>query len=315
MNKMDIVDTNASLTQGAGIPAVHEAETDDDLPHSVKRVKVFNRINREVPVNEYDLPEYIFRADLVPSEFDALDEKEQSEVLRAAAIELSYREGYPTLYDGRTFWSRMPFEPADYYDAFEAYLNMASARGVRSLEYLTGEPGVNLSMNRLSEAFSYYYWAPRCRAFDMFRIAAYQKEREARIMSTNNRHFLEAEKLITQLMGYFSEQNDEGNPRWLEDLTPGVAIQGLEKLAKLQRVALDLPAHGSSSPPENGLPGNASMEVILRTLVQKAQGELSSAGKNTRALDESLLLENPEAAALAQELVIKVNKGANVNGS
>ncbi len=294
-----------SLVEAAGIPAVEIEDVQPEAPGGWERIKTFTILSEGVPLNEYGLPEFLYRADLVPSNLDGLPYEEQERILHSAAIDISYREGYPTLADGRPFWSRMEFEPLELYDAFDVYLNMASQYGVRGIEALTHEPAINLSMQRLSEAFAYFYWAPRCKAYDLFRVAAYQKVREARIMQTNDRHFLETERLLTNLQKYFTEKDENGNPSWLADLTPGVAVTCLEKLAKLQRIALDLPAHGSSTPQEGALPPNAHLEVVLRSIAQKADGDLAEV-RSRGGADIDMLLDNPEAARLAQELIIKV---------
>ncbi len=302
-----------SLVEAAGMSRVVPKSSEPETLDSLERVRVFNTLNSEIPINEYGLPEYVYRADLVPANLDDLEYTERDRILHSAAIDLSYREGYPTLSTGRPFWARMEFEPEVLYSAFDAYLNMASEYGVRGLEVLSGEPGINLSMQRLSEAFTYFYWAPRCRAFDLFRVAAYQKVREARIMKTSDRHYLEAERLLSNLTKFFTELDDDGNLTWLKDLAPGVAVTCYEKLAKLQRIALDLPAHGSSSPQEGGIPQNAHLEVILRGLAQKADGDLAEVRSRTTT-DISLLLENPEAARLAQELIIQVGRKPDGDG-
>ncbi len=294
-----------SLVEAAGISPVEIEDVQERAPGSWKRIKTFTSLSEGVPINEYGLPEYLYRADLVPSNLNELSNDEQERVLHSATIDLSYREGYPTLADGKPFWSRMEFEPQELYDAFDVYLNMASLYGVRGIEALAREPGINLSMQRLSEAFAYFYWAPRCKAFDLFRVAAYQKVRESRIMQTNDRHFLETERLLTNLKTYFNTLDDNGDVAWLADLTPGVAVTCLEKLAKLQRIALDLPAHGSSTPAEGSLPPNAHLEVVMRTLAQRADGDLAES-RTHATTDVDMLLDNPEAARLAQELIIKV---------
>lgn len=300
-------DKGTSLIEAAGMPLVIPESQEIEVSGSWKRVKTFTSLNSEIPLNEYGLPEYIYRADLIPAELNDLSLNEQDRVLHSAAVDLSYREGYPTLPNGRPFWACMEFEPLVLHDAFDIYLNMPAQYGVRGLEKLAGDPAINLSMQRLSEAFTYFYWGPRCKAFDLFRVAAYQKVREARIMQTSDRHFLEAERLLTNLITYFGAQGEDGSLKWLEDLSPGVAITCFEKLAKLQRISLDLPAHGSSTPQEGDIPANAHLEVILRSLAQKADGDLADVRSRTTT-DINLLLENPEAARLAQELIIKMGQ-------
>ena len=307
----EIVNTSATLTEQAGIPNTYEGQTDEAVASRL-RVKVFADLNKEVPYNQYGLPEYIYRADLIPAELEALTLEEREKLKDAASIDLLYREGYPTFHDGRAFWSQMEFEPSQYYEAFRLYLQMAETFGFRSLEDLVQEYGdrIRLSKIQLSEALTYYYWATRCKAYDMFKVAAYQKEREARIMATNNKHYLKAERLIGQLETYFGEIDDDGIPLWLKDLTPGVAISALERLSKVQRVALELPANGPSNQ-EGAGPANASMEVILRALAEKLGEGHSQIGSQNA--DVSMLLEDPDAARLAQQLVIELHRKGKSN--
>lgn len=296
-----------SLVEAAGISRVVQGDVGLEISEGQSRIKTFVGLNNGIPLNEYGLPEFIYRADLVPADLDSFDHNEQDHILHSAAIDISYREGYPTLDDGKAFWNRMEFEPPVLYDAFDIYLNMPNKYGVRGLETLAGDPAVNLSSQRLSEAFTYFYWAPRCKAFDLFRVAAYQKIREARIASSSDRHFLEAERLITNLQQYFKVVDDEGNLEWLADLSPGVAVSCLERLVKLQRISLGLPAHGSSTPQEGDLPANAHLEVLLKSVAQRADADLEHVRSRTTT-DIDLLLENPEAAKLAQDLIIQMGR-------
>src|SRR5690606_680790 len=117
------------------------------------------------------------------------------EDLKAAFIPLNFDEGFPTLPDGRPFWEKLEYEPSQYHEAFQAYIQMPQvSNGVRSLNDLAEVmvtnglldlEGYNYSMFTLKFKVisQIYLWHLRARAFDLYRIAAHKKQQEFRAVN------------------------------------------------------------------------------------------------------------------------------------
>ena len=233
---------------------------------------------------------------------------------------LAYVEGFPALPDRNPFWYRLDFEPLEAFQAFEAYLSQGD-QGARQL-FILGNDDPKLDgfpTTTLLEWFDLYYWEHRSKSFDLFRIAQARKMREQRALTVDDNHYALAAKLMDQLEIYMLPEDGEDS-EFFDLLTPKSAIDLLKLLTQIQRVSSGLPASGppGGSPDGSHQPG-ASIEVIMRNVVQGIQpksGDGSNAvvidGHEVSQLDAlETALQNPETAALAQELVIKLN-GANL---
>ena len=287
---------------------------------NLTREEVFRQVSTNAPNNEYGLPVFIYRPDLVPAEILEMNEDERAQILTTATIDVVYDEGYPTFTNGMAFWSQMDFEPGDAYDLFRAYLEMGTTYGARRLEDLffdlhSGDqtPSVKAAINNgslrkiLKDCFTVYNWTSRCKAYDLFQVAAHHKLRERRIISTTDRHFLEAEKLFTKVMSYFNDTTpDEDGKTWIDKLDPKVAMDMIVKLSTMQRQSLGLSQHN----PHTGddVSKHADVSVVLRQTAAAAQdpGAMASGANDG---DLSVLLNDPALAGMAQELIIKVGEG------
>lgn len=293
----------------------------EGLPKAIEqqRSQAFRSVSDGVPKNDYGLPVFILRPDLIPEDIESFSAEEKAQVLSGAAIDILYDEGFPTFTDGTAFWSQMPFEPVEAYDAFKIYLEMGEKSGARRIEDLFYDIAANEQQSSLAllngnarkqirDYYIYYNWAIRCKAYDLFRVAAYHKLRERRILSTTDQHFLQAEKLFGKLLGYFDKVDDDGDVAWLKELSPKVAIDMLDKLAKLQRTSIGLSAHGHAAGDSgSNVSKNADVEVVLRQIASGAQ-DPNARESDTNKTDLSVLLNDPETAMMAQELVIKVGE-------
>lgn len=279
------------------------------------REQAFRQVTSAAPTNDFNLPVFIYRPDLVPQDINQLDDQERMDILMSAAIDIIYDEGFPTFADGTAFWSQMEFEPDDSYAHFKTYLEQGDKQGIRRLEdlfYMEGNEDAALldgnSRAAIKDAFIYYNWAARCKAFDLFKVAAHHKLREKRILTINDQHFLKAESLLGKLDTYFEKvDEDTGEHQWLQDLNPKVALDFLDKLSRIQRTSLGMGSHGVGE--DAGLARNADVSVTLRQLAAGAKDPNASTGSNEGA-DLSLLLSDPDTASMAQELIIKVGEAA-----
>ena len=257
--------------------------------------------------------------------------------LACAFYPLCYAEGFPAQEDGRPFWGQLEFEPDEPFEAFEAYLAQGQL-GVRQLFLLastqdaltgrscfpahadnqtnqTNQPdsiSTSMRLQALQEYFHLYYWEWRVKAFDMFNTIAKKQQRLARAMQVEDDHYLVAERLNSIALSYI---DDDPDSEFMQLMTPRVALEMLKSGTVLQRISAGLPANGPS-PNQKADPNGvgASIEVQLRTIAQQNGVTEQASHDNTSTLRE--VLQSPETAALAQELIIKMSTPqANLNPS
>lgn len=287
-----------------------------ELTPQLSRIATFEKAVAQLPHNEYGLPVFIYRADVIPANLYDLDEDDKRQILQNAAIQISYREGYPTFETGIPMWGQMEWEASLEYEAFEVFLSLSNSKGYRQLIQLEFElrslPQFREAppdLAQLREMFTYNYWAQRAKAHDLFMVAAHKKLRESRIMSIENQHFLRSERLLdrmeTQLAAIF-------DPERLAALDPEVAVKMIKNLQEMQRQALGLATQaGTNKAQPNDPPPNATMEVTLRQLAKQSGADLTTQAKSDSANPMEILLRDDNTAEMAQELIIKMSIGAN----
>src|SRR5665213_54949 len=109
--------------------------TSSTLP---KRALAFKTLNQDIPNNDFGLPQYYLRADLIPSDILDMDDAEKTDTVDMAAVELDYSQGFPVTPVGEPFWGCLPHEPVEAHRAFVAFLDLpcrADARGGPCLLY------------------------------------------------------------------------------------------------------------------------------------------------------------------------------------
>lgn len=283
--------------------------------------QLIEQLTGSLPLNEYDLPVFIYRADMLdyvqiantllaastgttadpqiatttsfgPAQHPADSMQDIQASLEAATLPLTYDEGYPVLPSGVPFWSQMEFESVEAYKAFISYLELGGVRQISNL--------ISYEIDEVREYFHTYYWSFRVKAFDLYRVAHHQKVKLQRMLSTEDNHFKMAEKLITKVQTYL-----EGMILDDENISPEKAINMLEKLVKIQRISAGLPANGESKETDGSRRTVAPVNVIMQQIS-------AGAGTGARKVDSDvdLLLEDPDAVDLAQELIIKMQNGA-----
>lgn len=309
-------DSQASDTD---LDATTSTQESQDVVSELRSIELtrdaaFRQVTSAAPTNDYGLPVFIYRPDLVPQNINQLDDSERMDILIGATIDIIYDEGFPTFIDGTAFWSQMSFEPDDAYTQFKAYLEQGNTQGIRRLEDLFHSDGNEdaallngATRAGIKDAFIYYNWVARCKAYDLFKVAAHHKLREKRILGITDQHFLQSETLLTRLNTYFEKKDDEGEYVWLSELNPKVALDFFDKLTRVQRTALGLGSHGIAE--DGGLSRNADVSVTLRQIAAGAR-DPNASGDADNGADLSLLLSDPETAVMAQELIIKVGEAA-----
>lgn len=309
------------------------------------KARTMQEINEAIPTNEYGLPEYMYRADMVPN-LSAMTVQTRNEHLEMAILDLDYRQGFPALADGEPFWGQLPCEPDEAYRAFIAYLDTPRAPGqrlgmlhaknkskdsgtnrythplgptntnqvpVRQLHLLgtiVGKP-----TSDLMECSYLFYWPQRVRAYDLFTIAIHKKRKEQRLMELEDDHYDMASSFIASARAQLEKMLDE--PEECE-LKPKELIDLLSKMVQLQRISVGASPLGATNGKASGegtIPQNADLEVIMRTITQNSGVVVN---KDTSGDTTKLLLQDPEALHQAQELIIRMGdiaKGRKPGGA
>lgn len=235
--------------------------------------------------------------------------------LRSAFTHLTFDHGYPAMPNGMPFWHKLEFESGFAFAAFQFYLESGD-KGPRELHLLSE----NAELHRVAEAqagktllpiellcqlreyFTLNCWQYRAKAFDLYKESAWRHQRLKRQSLAEDRHHTLAERLLEQFATYFA------SPRFMDEMTPKVAIDALSKLVAIQRISLGLPASGPL--PVNQAPNATSFEMIMREVATaQGAGQIGGARGNvaqhTKDMLDQVLLD-PAAALNLQEVIIRV---------
>ncbi len=261
------------------------------------RRQSINQLSKDIPLNDYNLPKYLYRTDMIPPDILSRVQSEREQILTAAVITINYDEGYPAFENGHPIWDKMIFESSDEHTLFQHYLKQTE-NGVRQIHLIaTDIPGIN--PDALLDHFHMNYWKFRAKAFDLFLIAMHEKKRLIRLMACEDDHYIMADTLLKQCKKYFED------PEVWQDLDPGTVARMIPQLATLQRQALGAAAQGGGGPAGGVNSGAKSVEVILRQLTADDVQESTAHVGESKSI--ATLLNDPEAAEVAQELIVKLN--------
>lgn len=280
------------------------------------RTEIFGRLSNAIPLNEFGLPKFFYRSDLIAEDFDKQPNTDQVAILNGAKIGISYAEGYPTLPNGHPLWEQMDDEDDLDYACFETYKRQQHQLGYRQLFLLTRDPGIaHPPIDKLNELYVLNYWGHRVKAHDLFIAALHRKVRENRVMSLENTQYLESQRYIdtlaNQMHVIFGDER-------LQALTPVEAITIYEKLWKIQQRALggmNTNANGKAGKTDtNEAPPNASLELTMRSVARQSGAvtviEQGSGNDKDTAEMMDMLQRDPQSAGMAQELIIRLSLGS-----
>lgn len=292
----------------------------------VSKANLLEQLTGTIPTNEYNLPDFVYRADLLDhvwiatilnniknpptptaSEFQATTTSISSAAqarsagttdiqahLDASIVRLIYHEGFPTMPNGIPFWMQLDFEPKVAYDAFLEYLELGANRALHKLQLSP--------LDEVREHYHMFYWSYRVRAFDLYRLANATKVRLQRALEVDDNHYTTAGRLlksVTDVLGQFNAEE-------IKEVGFEKLVGVLDKLAKIQRVAVGMSATGGSA--DEGGPKAPTTSVIIQ---QIAQNTPQTRVEQHEDLD--ILHDNPEALDLAQELIIRSQKARPIN--
>lgn len=240
-----------------------------------------------------------------------------ADVLQAAYVPLNYHEGFPAFADGKPLWKRMEWEPHECHELFLLYVKMGR-KGARQL-FRLAEAQDTYDLQEVKDWSIIYFWSARARAYDLFH-AAHQRKREAHSVSRIlNKHKRASASLWTRLQTYL-----EGGEFW-ETITPQTATNLLKLVVMMERMSVGLPANGpspnTSAVTDAATAGTASVELLMRQLVEQQAATLEGGGagqgdqgllidEEGKVVDELTqdILSDPSKVMEAQETIIRLTQ-------
>lgn len=271
------------------------------FPHNCSKGEALWRSAKTIPNNELGLPLYYFRYSMFPT--PGAGTITQSDI-DYAVVPLDYTQGFPCLPSGRPFWSQFDDEDISAYMALMRYLEQPEEVGLRQLHLLALDddlPGEDM----VYEWSKGYLWQQRAMAYDLFKSAASKRRKELRLVGAEERTYDQTTALLKKL----SQALDTLD--W-STMDPGDAVDIMDKLVKMQRVALGVPAAGPL--PIAATQGNTpvSAEIIMRSASMKAGlGGQQAGGHGATGAQLAALASDPAAFAQMQELIIRVGSANN----
>lgn len=262
------------------------------LPENATRADAITELSRKIPLNQYSLPTFFYRSDMLPWPLGGANEEE----CNAAVTDLDYSEGFPTFLRGHIFWYKLPWEPEDCFHVFERYLQQAETLGLRQMQRLALDN--HLPLERVTAWADEFMWAWRARSYDLFQVAADRKKRNLRARRLEDDHYAKTTALIEAIQEKFND------PDWIGELSAKEAIEALIDLMKVQRMSVGLAANGNSAgqqfDPQSAATGSDLMSEIVRAL--PGQGDTQGVTGNLQTL-----LQDPTFAWQAQALILRVS--------
>jgi hypothetical protein len=290
-------------------------------PRRDTKGSVFALLSRRSPLNEFGLPEYIYRADLVPLDINdslSYSPEERHNFLQAATLRLSFPHGYPTIHE-EPLWSRFEWEPLDAHAAFVRFLELPETSNhenpIRILPLIA--EATNLPLEKIIDWADTYYWFWRARAYDLFLVACLRKQREQRISSIEGAHFTLAERLLKKISDYADKRLDLeiehiNSIESITELETDTKLRDIVSMAidltRVQRVALGLPATGPIriDGEGDGVRPHATVEDTFKGISSGAKHETTP---ERRGVEMDRLLANPDDLTLVQSLLVRMGRG------
>jgi hypothetical protein len=272
------------------------------FPTDSSRGEIIDHLNNAIPTNEYGLPLFYIRSDLIDWSFIDAHGYLLQESADCASEALAYTEGYPTLRAGSPFWSRLPHEPQEAFVLFQRYIDLAELEGIRLIDTLATNERVEL--DHIRNMALEYYWSSRCRAYDLFIVAAEAKKREVRTRKTENSHFDTAGIILDRVVAKITS-----DPEIVEKMEAKDLFDLFEQMVKVQRLSLGLTGQNASTNTALPMTPGASVEVILRQLTQSI-GAAPEVGESLQKR-LALLMSDEGTAMQAQELIIRATAPSN----
>lgn len=262
------------------------------------KAQVMEQLNGILPLNQYDLPDYIYRADLVDhqmmlsslGELQANPHKEVAtkvqDMLGAAKVFLDYSEGYPRL-EQRPLWDKLPYEAETEYLAFKQYLSLEGVRQQGDL--------ISFHLKDVSSWFHTYLWGIRVKAWDMYILVDHQRKRLRRALGMEDTHYKMAGEIITTVQNNIAAAGDD----FWKVLKPLAAVTIIEKMIRIQRLSVGLSGNEDAS---SALPQVPSIQSMLEKVAGVPEDHRQDDVKEVT----DGLMNNPEALEYAQDMLLEL---------
>lgn len=279
---------------------VVQEEPENSVPHILRTIDITKLEGRAdfirsltlgIPENEFNLPQYIYRADFLDVSWIGRNDWPTNiqDTLAAATVYLNYEQGFPIFRNGMPFWAKMDYESVEAYTAFTKYLEQPGARTFHGMPEFVPD--------LLVEWHSTYYWSYRARAYDLFKAAHHQRMREQRILGMQDSHYTQAEKVLGRVTKAIESISDED----LKEVGADKLVGMLDRLVKVQRISVGLSAQGANTDADTAK--STSFELAIRQVANNS----GATRKDNDSAETDMLLSDPEALMQAQELILKVN--------
>ena len=275
-------------------------------------LQVFRNLINSTPRDANGFLNYFYDATMIPPDLNDRAPNKREPILIAARTKLSMLEGYHSIDAPNPLpvWSKLPFEPKAYYDAFRSYLLSPSRSLATTGNDIDFEvPG--FTPFTLKEAYTLFYWSDRSRAYDLQKPVAAARLRDQRLLQTEDAHYLLTNTVISQLTGEIEQRsNDSKTARPWEGLKSSEIITALTSMMQMQRVSLGLPSHGPKIKNEGFQPAqHAGIERNIREAAQNYMGTTEAGLTQAEQMQQSIdrtLAEDPRAAATLQDVAISI---------
>lgn len=251
------------------------------------RIDLVKEATRILPTNEFNLPTYIYRTDLLTVEVAKRPEMLEG-MLEGARIFLEYHHGFPTLKDDQPFWAQLEWEPKAAHEAFLHYLELEGGRTLGKI--------IHIAPDLVKQYYHMYYWSQRALAYDMYQVAHHDRLRHQRIFEVEDTHWKASKELFARLNTALSGAD-------LKDMEADKLVKMLKTAVDIQRLAAGLNVSGTQKPDENGAK-SPSVEITMRQIAQNNGAKPTQEAE----LDFAAVYDDPEALKAAQSLIIKVNR-------
>jgi hypothetical protein len=295
------------------------SNTQIDTSVPLTKGQVFKILSEGIPFNSYQLPDYIYRADLIPQELFTHREKERSLILDSATLPITFEHGYPSITHPNTnaphpLWERLPAESEDAFAVFMSFLELPEkSNGTNPIRLLpliaeiTSRP-----LTQIAEWCHVFFWHARSRAYDLFLLAALRKQREQRMMTIEGHHFTLAEGFLNKVqqladkkldkeLRELDEDPDADTETKLSDL-----IKIADTLVSIQRVAIGLPKAGPERlHVEMDGPRHTTVAETFKHIAKEGAGVEAPSRRST---EMDTLLSSQEDLTAIQSLLIRVQR-------
>lgn len=263
---------------------------------------LFAQLVSQLPRDNNGFLTQLLDHEMIPPDFEARDNQDRKNHLDAAKLPIYNVEGYPAYDFHKPIWSQLPNEPQDYYEAFEHYLMSHE----RSLEAANNQLP-NHSAYALKEIYTFYFWAERSRAYDIFRPVAAARLREQRSLQMIDSHYNLTNELMRTLVKEIQDRSIEQKGRPFQGLNARDLFLSIKDTMEVQRVTNGLPAKGPSLNNVGQPAPFSSMERNVREAAEHYNG--SNAGAETESVKlrremDKAIANNPDLAEQLQQQVI-----------